>query len=277
MSVLARVAAPLLPLVTEEIYGGLHGADAASVHLTDWPTVEELPADDDLVDAMDLVRDVCSATLSVRKAHQRRVRLPLQSVTVATPDAERLADFVDVIADEVNVRRVELTTDVGSVASERLQLVPAKLGPRLGKDVQRVIKAHKAGDWSADGDVVTVGGVELQDGEYTLDLVASGDQASAGLGGHSGVIALDIDVTDELEIEGRARDLVRLVQQARRDADLDVSDRIVLTVEATEPWIVAIDAHRDLIAGETLATSLRTTRVDGDVEVEPVITVSVGS
>ena len=277
MSVLARVAAPLLPLVTEEIYGGLHGADAASVHLTDWPSVEELPADDDLVDSMDLVRDVCSATLSVRKAHQRRVRLPLQSVTVAAPDAERLADFVDVIADEVNVRRVELTTDVGSVATERLQLVPAKLGPRLGKDVQRVIQAYKAGDWSADGDVVSVGGVELQDGEYTLDLVASGDQASAGLGGHPGVIALDIEVTDELEIEGRARDLVRLVQQARRDADLDVSDRIVLTVEATEPWIAAIDAHRDLIAGETLTTSLRATRVDGDVEVEPVITVSVGS
>ena len=169
------------------------------------------------------------------------------------------------------------STDVASVATERLQLVPAKLGPRLGKDVQRVIQAHKAGDWSADGDVVSVGGVELQDGEYTLDLVASGDQASAGLGGHPGVIALDIEVTDELEIEGRARDLVRLVQQARRDADLDVSDRIVLTVEATEPWIAAIDAHRDLIAGETLTTSLRATRVDGDVEVEPVITVSVGS
>ena len=94
---------------------------------------------------MDLVRDVCSATLSVRKAHQRRVRLPLNSVTVASADADRLADFVDVIADEVNVRRVELTTDVASVATERLQLVPAKLGPRLGKDVQQVIKAHKTG------------------------------------------------------------------------------------------------------------------------------------
>jgi isoleucyl-tRNA synthetase len=276
MSVLARVAAPLLPLVTEEIYGGLHGTDAAtSVHLTDWPTVDELPADDELVDSMDLVRDVCSATLSVRKAHQRRVRLPLHSVTVAAPDAERLAEFVDVIADEVNVRRVELTTDVGSVATERLQLVPARLGPRLGKDVQRVIQAHKAGDWTVEGDVVTVGGVDLEPGEYTLDLVASGDQASAGLGSHAGVIALDIEVTDELELEGRARDLVRLVQQARRDAGLDVSDRIELSIEATAPWIAAVDAHRDLIAGETLATSLHTTQVDGDVGVEPRITVAV--
>ena len=279
LSVLARVAAPLLPLLSEEIYGGLHGtgggSGATSVHLTDWPALDELPADDDLVDTMDLVRDVCSATLSVRKAHQRRVRLPLNSVTVAAVDADRLADFVDVIADEVNVRRVVLTTDVASVATERLQLVPAKLGPRLGKDVQQVIKAHKAGDWTVEVDGVTVGGVTLEPGEYTLDLVASGDQASAGLGTHAGVIALDIEVNDELEVEGRARDFVRLVQQARREADLVVSDRIELAVRASEPWIVAIEAHRELIAGETLATSLLTEQIASDDDAVPVITLTV--
>jgi isoleucyl-tRNA synthetase len=279
LSVLVRVSAPLLPLLSEEIYGGLHGtggeAGATSVHLTDWPDLEELPADDDLVDTMDLVRDVCSATLSVRKAHQRRVRLPLNSVTIAAADAHRLGDFVDVIADEVNVRRVELTTDVASVATERLQLVPAKLGPRLGKDVQRVITAHKAGDWSVAGDVVTVGGVVLEPGEYTLDLVASGDQASAGLGAHAGVIALDVEVNEELEVEGRARDLVRLVQQARREADLAVSDRIELTVRAPAEWIAAITAHRELIAAETLATELHTEASGPDEGTEPVITVAV--
>jgi isoleucyl-tRNA synthetase len=274
LSILTRVSAPLLPLVAEEIHSGLHGTDqASSVHLTRWPDVDELPADADLVDTMDLVRDVCSATLSVRKAHQRRVRLPLNSVTIAADDADRLADFVDVIADEVNVRRVELTSDVGSVATERLQLVPAKLGPRLGKDVQHVIRAHKSGDWTVDGDRVVVGGVALEPGEYTLDLVASNDRASAQLGGHAGVVALDVDVTEELEIEGRARDLVRLVQQARRDAGLDVSDRIDLTVTATEPWTGAVGVHEQLIARETLAVSVRTERVEGGVEIDPVITV----
>jgi isoleucyl-tRNA synthetase len=274
LSILTRVSAPLLPLLAEEIHSGLHGTDqASSVHLTQWPDADELPADADLVDTMDLVRDVCSATLSVRKAHQRRVRLPLNSVTIAADDADRLADFVDVIADEVNVRRVELTSDVGSVATERLQLVPAKLGPRLGKDVQQVIRAHKAGDWTVDGDRVIVGGVVLEAGEYTLDLVASDDKASAQLGGHAGVVALDVDVTEELEIEGRARDLVRLVQQARRDAGLDVSDRIDLTVTATEPWTGAVAAHEQLIANETLAVSVRTEQVDGGIDVEPVITV----
>ena len=275
LSVLTRVVAPLLPLVSEEIHSGLHGDGARSVHLTDWPEVEELPAADDLVATMDLVRDVCSATLSVRKAHQRRVRLPLNTVTVASADAHRLADFVDVIADEVNVRNVELTDDVASVATERLQLVPAKLGPRLGGDVQTVIRAHKAGDWSASGERVVVGGVELLPGEYRLDLVAEGDKASAGMSDHAGVVALDIDVTEELEVEGRARDLVRLIQQARREADLDVSDRIDLTITAAPVWIEAIGVHEPLISAETLATSI--TAISSDGELDPVIDVAVAS
>jgi isoleucyl-tRNA synthetase len=259
--VLVRVAAPLLPFISESIHSGLN-ADDTSVHLLDWPSVDELPANSELVNSMDLVRDVCSATLSVRKANQRRVRLPLNSVTVATAGAERLAAFIDVIADEVNVRNVVLTDDVASIASEQLQLVPKALGPRLGKDVQTVIKAHKSGDWSVVDGTVTVGGVELLDGEYTLALVADDSMddgmASTGLGRSGGVVALDIEVTEELEVEGRARDIVRLVQQARRDADLHVSDRIALTISAEATAVDAVARHEDLIAAETLATSVET-------------------
>ena len=264
LSVFTRLTAPLLPLISEAIAAGLAGDDADSVHLADWPTVDELPADDELVASMDLARDVCSATLSVRKTHDRRVRLPLSTLTVATADAGRLADFTDLIADEVNVRSVELTDDVASIAEERLRLVPAALGPRLGKDVQTVIRAHKAGDWTADADGVVVGGVRLLDGEYTLEQVASDDQASTGLGHHSGVVALDIEVTPELEVEGRARDLVRQVQQARRDAGLHVSDRIELTIVAAPGWLEAARTHETLIARETLATTIHLVESDDD-------------
>ncbi|MEL6890914.1 MAG: isoleucine--tRNA ligase, partial [Actinomycetota bacterium] len=276
LSVFSRLTAPLLPLISESIHAGLSSDEGESVHLADWPTVEELPADIELVASMDLARDVCSSTLSVRKAHQRRVRLPLSTLTVASPDADRLAAFSDLIADEVNVKAVELTADVASVAHDELKLVPAKLGPRLGKDVQTVIKAHKAGDWEvlegADGRSVTVGGVALEEGEYSLEQVAGEDQASTGLTSHAGVIALDIDVTDELEVEGRARDLIRLIQQARRDAELHVSDRIALTVQAGAAWLDALDAHRDLVAGETLATSVHV--VAAETDAEPVISVT---
>ena len=273
LSMLVRVTAPLLPFISEAMHEGLHdGPDSGdqSVHLLDWPTVDELPANSELVESMDLVREVCSATLSVRKANKRRVRLPLQTLTVATEGAERLAPFRDVIADEVNVRDVVLTSDVASIATEKLQLVPKALGPRLGKDVQNVIKAHKSGDWSVVDGAVTVGGVELLDGEYSLDLVADDSVgegvASTGLSRAGGVVALDIEVTDELEVEGRARDLVRLVQQARRDADLHVSDRIELTVIASAPWIAAIERHRELIATETLAVNVLATMSEGRSE-----------
>jgi isoleucyl-tRNA synthetase len=180
-----------------------------------------------------------------------------------------------VIADEVNVRDVVLTSDVASIATEKLQLVPKALGPRLGKDVQNVIKAHKTGEWSVVDGVVTVGGVELLDGEYSLDLVASESAgegiASTGLTRAGGVVALDIDATEELEVEGRARDLVRLVQQARREADLHVSDRIALNVTASAQWIEAIERHRDLIAAETLAVDVVATITEGG---EPQISVT---
>jgi isoleucyl-tRNA synthetase len=278
-SVLSRVAAPLLPFVSESIHDGLGGTAGrfASVHLTDWPEPDELPADAGLVADMDLVRNVCSATLSVRKAHQRRVRLPLSTLTIATPDAEHLDAFRDVIRDEVNVRDVVLLDDVASLAAERLKLIPAQLGPRLGKDVQAVIRAHKAGEWTVDGDRVMVGGRELLAGEYELELVADDDQASASLAGGAGVIALDIEVTPDLEIEGRARDLIRLIQQARRAADLDVSDRITLTVTGSADWIDALEAHRELVAGETLATTVDGRVGQGTAAGEPDITVARAS
>ena len=117
---------------------------------------------------------------------------------------------------------------MSAVAGQVLQVVPATIGPRLGRHTQDVIRAVKAGDWTLDGDEVVVGGHRLEPGEYTLTMVADDDAASTTLGGGTGVLVLDVDVTPELEQEGRARDLIRLVQQARRDADLAVTDRITL-------------------------------------------------
>lgn len=250
-----RCAAPLLPMVSDEVFSGLTNGEV-SVHLTDWPTSTGLPRDAQLVAAMDLVRDVCSSALSVRKAHGRRVRLPLSSVTVASSEAPRLNDYLEIIKDEVNVRSVLLRTDVDAVAAHELQVVPAVVGPRLGKNTQAVIAAVKKGQWTQEGDIIHVAGESLQPGEYTLKLVTQSDSASAPLPGGTGVVLLDIEVTPELEAEGLARDVVRAVQQARRDAGLDVSDRIVLTLGVDPQVRQQIEVHEGLIAGETLATSL---------------------
>jgi isoleucyl-tRNA synthetase len=252
--VLCRALAPLLPLLVEEVHSGLTGE--RSVHLTDWPVASDIPADTELVATMDLARDVCNATLRLRKAHQRRVRQPLASVQVAVPGADRLAPFVELLADEVNVKSVSLTDDVAAVASFDLQVVPATLGPRLGGQTQQVIKAVKSGDWQRTDAGVVAGGIELHEGEYSLKLVVVGDGASAPLSSGNGVVVLDTTVTPELEAEGVTRDLIRLVQQARRDAGLQVSDRIELTLGVPESVRRQVTAFQHLLTDATLATSL---------------------
>ena len=265
-----RVAAPLLPFTVEEIYRGLTGQ--RSVHLADYPDADVFPADADLVAAMDLTRDICSTASSVRKANQLRVRLPLSHLTVAT-DSDLNSDFTEIIADELNVRTVEVldvaeAEAAGFSLSQNLVVNARAAGPRLGKQVQQVIRASKTGDWSvADGTVVS-GGIELVDGEYTLESVAeSGTEGMELAALDSGFLALDTRVTPELEAEGMARDAVRAIQGIRKQLDLDISDRIAVTVEAGSEAVAALEPHADLIAGETLTTSLTFGPVESDAEV----------
>jgi isoleucyl-tRNA synthetase len=223
-----------------------------------------VPADDDLVRTMDRVRDVCSTTLSVRKAKSRRVRLPLASLTVASPDSAALEAFASVITEEVNARAVVFRSDVAGVARQELQLIPAALGPRLGAHTQKVIGAVKRGEWERTEAGVRVGDVDLEPHEYVLKLVADtsshDDAASAALATGDGVVIVDLTVTDDLLAEGTARDIVRAVQQARRDAGLDVSDRISLTLGLDDATATRVSPYLDYVSGETLATTIA---VDG--------------
>jgi isoleucyl-tRNA synthetase len=263
LEVVTRLAAPLLPLISEVIWRGLTGG--RSVHLADWPAEGELPADAELVSAMDEVRSVCSTVLGLRKAQNLRVRLPLPEVTVAAEDAERLRPYLGLIADEVNVKKVDLTTDVDAHGRFELVVNARAAGPRLGKDVQTVIKAVKAGDWSENaGGVVVAAGIELLPEEYTQRLVAAEPESTAALPEGAGLVVLDSAVTEELEAEGWAKDRIRELQDARRAAGLEVSDRITVVLDVPaerRDWALA---HRDLIAGEILAVELELADAPGD-------------
>jgi isoleucyl-tRNA synthetase len=267
LTTMCQVAAPLLPLTTEAVYRGLVGDDS-SVHLTDWPSSDDLVASPALVVAMDRVRDVCSASSAVRKATGRRVRQPLANLTIAARDAETLNPYRGIIADEVNVKEVVLTSDLNEVGAFELTVVPSVLGPRVGKQVQQVINAVKQGEWTQDETtgVVTAGGVELAEGEYVLRLVAADPSRATTLPSNTGVVVLDTDLTSELEAEGVARDLVRLVQQARRDAGLHVSDRIVLELGIPQSIRSQVEPFIALITEPTLAVSV--TFVSGEANAE---------
>jgi len=261
LEVTCRLAAPLLPLTTEAIWRGLTGG--RSVHLTDWPTTanrvdgaHELPGDPALVAAMDEVRAVCSTVLGLRKARRLRVRLPLASLTVATPDAERLRPYVGLIADEVNVKVVHLSTDVGAYGRFELAVNARACGPRLGQDVQAVIRAVKAGDWQPgpDGTVVAAG-ITLLPGEFTERLVAMEPESTAALPDGAGLVVVDLTLTDELEAEGWAKDRVRELQEVRRAAGLAVSDRVRVQLGVPARRREWARRHRELIAGEVLAVA----------------------
>jgi isoleucyl-tRNA synthetase len=247
-----RLAAPLLPLSTEAIWRGLTGQ--RSVHLTDWPDPAGLPQDRELVAGMDRVRQVVSTALSLRKARGLRVRQPLSALIVAAPEAGTLAPFTDLIRDEVNVQSVELTEDVSAYGRFELTVNARACGPRLGGDTQKVIRAVKEGDWERGPDrVLTAAGIPLRNGEYSERLVAADPADTAALPAGSGLVVLHTEITPELAAEGIARDLVRIVQQARRQAGLDVTDRIVLTIDAPPTVLAAAREHEQFIADEVLA------------------------
>jgi isoleucyl-tRNA synthetase len=254
LTTLCQVAAPLLPMISEAVYRGLSGE--RSVHLTDFPDPRSLPADDTLVDAMDLVREVCSAVLSVRRAANLRVRLPLPAVTVAVPDPGRLEPYRDLIADEVNVKAVHLTDDVDAIARRVLSINAGVVGPRLGGAAQAVFSAARRGEWRRVGDGIDVAGQHLGADDFTLAIRPQDEATTRVLDSAAGAVSADLAVTAELESEGRARDVVRLVQSARRDAGLHLSDRIRLSVELPPAYEAAVAAHRDYLAEETLATDV---------------------
>lgn len=279
LEAVCRVAASLLPLVSEEIWRGLTGG--RSVHLADWPDAALFPANAELVEAMDRVQQICSTGSSLRKAANLRVRLPLQELTVVAPGADALEGFAAVVADELNLRSVRML-DAASASPEefgieqKLVVNARAAGPRLGKNVQQAIKGSKSGDWSvSEAGVVTAGGLELEPQEYTLEtVVAASDGGSAAASSAAavlptgGFVVLNTEVTPELEAEGLARDMVRSIQQARKDAGLNVSDRIRTTISAPMNLVDALKAHENLVVTETLTVELGLSSSGDDSELQ---------
>jgi len=271
LETVCRVAAPLLPLVTEEIWRGLTGG--RSVHLSDWPNAGLFVPNAALVDQMDQLQQICSTGSSLRKAAKLRVRLPLSELTVVAPNAALLNDGGAIVAEELNIRKVRFVDAADASPeefgiSQKLVVNARAAGPRLGKNVQQAIKGSKSGDWSATDGVVTAGGLVLEPAEYTLETVVEdahdGGATAVAMLPHGGFVVLNTAVTPELEAEGTARDMVRSIQQARKDAELHVSDRIRTIVQAPQDVVDALHANMDLVKKETLTLDLEL--VPGDVE-----------
>ena len=273
-----EVAAPLLPLLAEEIWRGLTGGE--SVHLVDWPTLPDTVTDDALVTAMDEVRDIVSAAHSLRKTHGLRVRQPLAVLAVVSDRSQGLAPFRDLIASEVNVKEVRLQAPAQSGLDVRqvLALAPRTFSPEVRQVTSTLFQAQKSGAWelSGDGSEVTFPSVKVQgvpvtltDGQFSVSTKVDAAQGQvATVLGNGAFVVLDTDLSPELLAEGYARDVVRGVQDERKAAGLHIADRIDLTLGVPEDHLADVRAWAQMIASETLAVSV-------DVQSAPELTVSV--
>ena len=256
----SKMMAPLMPFMTEYVYQSLTGEE--SVHLTDW--VENLPIADnnELIEKMDKVRAICSTAKSVREEAKLRNRLPLMRMTIAGVREADLAEFTDLIKDEINVKEVAFADDVLSVANKFLYLKTPLIGKRLGAFMKDIMAASKTDAWSVQEDgTLSIAGQVLNADEFELRLVLKDGLNGLALPDNTAVVQLDTKVYPELEKEGIARDFVRTVQNLRKEKNLDVSDRIILSYEASTDLINdALELHKNYIMEQVLALDIISNR-----------------
>ncbi|MFC1693274.1 isoleucine--tRNA ligase [Candidatus Latescibacterota bacterium] len=248
-----RMAAPLLPFTAESIYRNL--TNERSVHLVDWPDPGELIMDDDVLKGMDIVRRICSLGHAVRNLSRIRVRQPLPEVSLAGKDAHLAKRHTGIIKDELNVKNVGFTDDVGEMGRQEIAVNGRAVGPRLGKKMKDVLKAIKSGDTKVreDGTLYAAGEV-IEPDEFELRIIAEEGHACMSDGGLFACI--DLTINRELTLEGLARDVIRVVQNARKEADLVPDDRINLGIRAAGDLREAVEKHAELIKTEVLAAEL---------------------
>jgi isoleucyl-tRNA synthetase len=263
----SKLLAPFCPFMADEIYDNLDG-ELASVHLCDFPTGAELgPRDEDLEQAMALARETVRLGLGARGQAKIKVRQPLGEAAVVADGREREAieRLTDIVREELNVRAVRFVAAADELGSYEIKPNYRTLGPLFGKEMPLVAEAIAALDPAHVAAALRDGGqvgISVAGREHTLtaeDLLMS-MRAPDGYsvereGAHA--VALDLTIDDDLRQDGRAREIVHAVQNARKSAGLQVEDRIELALDGAPALMDAAHAHRDYLAGETLAVEFK--------------------
>jgi isoleucyl-tRNA synthetase len=268
---LARLLAPFCPFIADEIYDNLDGT-LASVHLCDFPAGAGLPArDEGLEEAMAVARQTVRLGLGARAKAKIKIRQPLSEAVVVAAGAERAAieRLAEIVREELNVKRVRFVHAAEELGRYEVKPNYQRLGPLFGKDMPRVADAIAALDPARVAAAVQEGselGINVAGRDHTLtaDDVLLTMQAPPGFtvereGTHA--VAVDLAIDADLLREGRSRDIVHAVQNARRNAGLAVEDRIELSLGGDEALLDAARTHDDYLSGETLAVALH---VDGE-------------
>ena len=258
LEVMMKAMSSLLPLISENIYRSLTGGP--SVHLEIFPNVEDIKIEENLVKVMDQILDICNAALFIRSEENTRIRQPLSKLLVHLEGIDEgtydnyIKQFEDLIKDEVNVKSIIYQEDVKEYADLKLSINFPLLGKRLPEKMKEIIAAARAGNWHEASGKLFVSGIELLPEEYTLAMEPKkGIKGVKALSNSIGLVKLDLEITKGLEEEGIARDLVRFIQQTRKEAGFEVSDRIKLNIKSDTNLEPVLANYGAFITEQTLS------------------------
>ena len=261
---LSKIMAPLMPFLCEYVYKNLTNGE--SVHLTDYPMLENIELDEALVEEMDFLQDLCSAGKFIREEKNLRNRLPLASLTVVGDNLGFLNEqYKDILKDELNVKEVKIDNNLAAYASKTVYLYTPLLGKALGKDMGPVMGAYKQGKWELNADgTLSIAGQTLTTDLFEVRLDMKEGVAGKAFADNKAVVTLDTNVTDALKREGMARDFVRLVQTLRKDKDFNISDRIELCYTTNDAELSkALEENKAYVAEQVLAVKVSNTCATG--------------
>ena len=278
LETVAKLMAPIAPFYADQLFTDLiavTGRDKSeSVHLADFPVCNEAWVDKDLEERMQLAQSISSMVLALRRKVNIKVRQPLQAIMVPVADAHQQAAIElvkNLILNEVNVKELTFVDNAAGILVKRIKPDFKKLGPRYGKVMKQLAAAIQAmtqeniqqfeatGSFAFDIDgqqaVVELSDVEVISEDIPGWLVANEGRLT---------VALDITVTEELRLEGLARELVNRIQNIRKSSGFDITDKITIVVLSSEDMDPAIRAYSSYIAGQVLAESIEIADVVSD-------------
>ena len=259
-----KVLSPLMPLISEEIYTKLSSEE--SVHLCDWPKTDKFPNNPKFLEQMDLVRDISSAGLGIRKTNNIRVRQPLKEITIVGDDISWLNDFENYILEEVNAKRMILDENSDSLYRNKIKINLRKMGPKLGKNTKKYMEAANNFNWQMNEDkTINILDMVLQEDEYILEKESNPGTETREINDGKIVVSLNIDIDDELRVEGVARDILRAVQNKRKDENLDISDKIIINITGEKIVKEAVSKFGNYITTNSLAEGIKITAIEGDL------------
>ena len=266
LNILLKIIAPLSPLVSEKLFMNLN--ENNSVHLESWPDVSGIESNDKLIEEMDIIRKIVSTSLSIRKINKIRVRQPLNILKIQSNKGEWVKEYFELIKEEVNIKNINIEKIKNSEDSMQLKINPRMLGPRIGNKVQECIQLAKEGKWKEENGVVIVGDFELKDSEYEIETIINDDPSSQLIEGTNFIVELDLSIDEDLRKEGITRDLIRAVQNTRREKGLDVSDYIRINISGDQDLIDSVNQNLEFFKNQILAKEVIFNDEDSEFDFE---------